>query len=432
MDSVYLRTGTALAAVVMFFCGVVSAGAQDRFEAPPINYSGATPDNPVARLREAVHADPGKLVREDRFGYLRSVLSLLNVPVESQVLVFSKTSLQQRHIAPSTPRALYFNDDVYVGTMPEGDVLEISVADPALGTVFYTLTQHPDENADFIRQVDNCLQCHGSTLTGGIPGHVMRSVYADAAGYPILSAGSYITTQNSLFTERWGGWYVTGSGGGPRHMGNLTSEAAQFDPGADREAVQTPLLLAQRVDPARYLSPQSDIVALLILAHQTQAHNLMTQANFETQYALRDQEVLDKMLNTPEGPLSDSTRRRIDSAVNKLADYLLFAGEPRLESPIVPSNEFAKVFAAAGPRDVKGRSLRDLDLQTRLFKYPLSYLIYSAQFDGLPAAAKAAVYQRLWDLLADTNNASPYDLATRQAIRQIVLETKSGLPAYWQ
>lgn len=432
MDSARTRIYPVFIAATVFFAVSLFAVAQDRFETPPINYSGATPDNPAARFREQVRSTPGVLKYEDRFGYLRSVLDALKVPVESQVLVFSKTSLQQRRIAPGTPRALYFNDDVYIGMVPNGEVVEISAADPALGTVFYSLTQHADQHAELIRQVDNCLQCHGSTLTGGIPGHIMRSVYTDVAGYPILSAGSYITTQNSPFAERWGGWYVTGSGGGPRHMGNLTAEASQFDPSADREAVQTPLLLEQHVDSSQYLSPTSDIVALLLLAHQTQVHNLLTQANFETQYALRDQEVLDKMLNNADGALSESTRRRIASVVNKLADYLLFTGEPRLQSPVVPSNNFAQVFAAQGPRDAKGRSLRDFDLQTRVFKYPLSYLIYSAQFDGLPPAAKDAVYKRLWDLLSDTNNESPYDLATRQAIRQIVLETKAGLPPYWQ
>lgn len=432
MDSAIVRIYPALCVLVALLCGAVPAAAQDRFESPPINYSGATPDNPASRFRELVRSTPGVLKYEERFGYLRSVLEALQVPVESQVLVFSKTSLQQRRIAPNTPRALYFNDDVYIGMVPNGEVVEISAADPALGTVFYSLTQHADQRAELIRQVDNCLQCHGSTLTGGIPGHIMRSVYTDVSGYPILSAGSYITTQNSPFAERWGGWYVTGSGGAPRHMGNLTAEASQFDPTADREAVQSPLLLEQHVDTSQYLSPKSDIVALLLLAHQTQVHNLLTQANFETQYALRDQEVLDKMLSNTDGALSESSRRRIDSVVNKLADYLLFLSEPRFQSPVVPSNNFAQVFAAQGPRDAKGRSLRDFDLQTRMFKYPLSYLIYSAQFEGLPAAAKEALYKRLWDLLADTNNTSPYDLATRQAIRQIVLETKPGLPAYWQ
>lgn len=416
-------------------CALASlpAAAQDRFEQSPINYSTAPGDNPVLRLQDALKTNPALLTHEDNFGYLRSVLKALDVPESSQVLVFSKTSLQARRIAPSTPRAIYFNDDVYIGAVPDGEVVEISAADPKLGAAFYTVPQNPNDHLAVIRQHDNCLQCHGGSLTGGYPGHAMRSVFTDVYGYPMTAAGSYQTTQNSAFPERWGGWYVTGTHGAQRHMGNSLAEEGPvpYEPRLDREAGANQLTLPRRVDPARYLTPHSDLVALLVLAHQVQAHNLMTQVSFETQYALKDQAVLDELLKTPEGELRESTRRRIESVVSKLVECLLFTREAPLTEVVAGTSTFAADFAVRGPRDPQGRSLREFDLRTRLFKYPLSYLIYSPQFEGLPPVAKDLIYRRLWDALQDTVP-GPLPAETRRATREILAATKPGLPDYWR
>jgi len=113
--------------------------AVDSFEQPPISYSDSRPANAIEELNDRLGSGAARLVFDHSLGYLRSVLDLLQVPISSQTLVFSKTSLQQRHISPRNPRAIYFNDEVYVGFVRGGDVLELSVADPQLGTVFYTL-----------------------------------------------------------------------------------------------------------------------------------------------------------------------------------------------------------------------------------------------------------------------------------------------------
>lgn len=412
-----------------------AAWGQDRFDAAPIAYSTATPDNPVSALQAAMAGGTATLAHDAQFGYLKTLLEALKIPVESQVLVFSKTSLQQRYIAPTSPRALYFNDDTYVGTVPQGDLIEISTADSALGAVFYALPQAPADKPAILREREDCLQCHSGSLTNGYPGHLFRSVYPDAQGYPILKAGSHRTTQDSPFKQRWGGWYVTGTHGALRHMGNAIAAPTEQDATLDPEPGANRVELDARVPRENYLSAHSDIVALMVLIHQVQVHNLITQAGFDTRLALWDQSIMDDMLKTPNSPPSDSTRRRIAHAGDKLIDGLLFVGEATFEGPIAGTSGFTETFAARGPRDSQGRSLRDFDLQHRLFAYPLSYLIYSEQFDGLPEQMKIYVYRRLWDILTGVDKSARYDHlggARRDAIRQILCETKAGLPLYWK
>ena len=435
MKSIKIHTKYMI--VVAMFTGILSgqALAADRFDEEPILYSTTKADNLISVMQEALDSHRIQLEHDKDFGYLASVLSALDVPQSSQVMVFSKTSFQNRYIAPTTPRAIYFNDEVYVGTVHYGDVLEISVTDPKLGAVYYTLSQEADVPPEFIRQSDNCLQCHASTLTQGIPGHVVRSVFPDDEGFPILKAGSHVTTQDSPFEERWGGWYVTGKHGAMRHMGNvLATETAKdaildSDAGANRESID------DRVNTDRYLTPHSDIVALMVLEHQTQMHNLITQANFETRMALKDQSVMDEILERDASILSDSTQRRIASVGEKLLDYMLFVNEVELEDPVKGTSDYMAFFPGQGPFDSQGRSLREFDLESRLFNYPLSYLIYTAQFDALPGAMKDYLYKRLWDILNGEDDADKYihlSNAKCRAIREILSETKDDLPEYWR
>src|SRR5688500_645780 len=203
---------------------LASAGAAlqcalaDEFERAPINYSRRSGDNRVTRLMADLHAGVKSLKHEANVGYLRSLLTALDVPQSSQTLVFSKTSLQRQRISPATPRALYFSDDTYVGFCRDGDVLEISTVDNELGAMFYTLDQTDKAASRITRQTDNCLICHGSSTTKGVPGFVVRSVYSDGGGYPILSSGTYRTDHTSPFHQRWGGWYVTGTHGSQKHL----------------------------------------------------------------------------------------------------------------------------------------------------------------------------------------------------------------------
>ncbi len=424
------------AAVLAVLSLAVPASAQvPDLEREPINYKTAPADNPVAALQEKVGKGQVKLPFDDDHGYLAGVLKELNVPVSSQVLVFSKTSLQRERITPKTPRALYFNDDVYVGFCLRGHVMELSAADPNLGTAFYTLDQEPAERPRFTRQTDNCLVCHASSSTQGAPGHLLRSVYTDREGFPILSAGSFRTDDTSPFKERWGGWYVTGTHGRQEHMGNWVVQNKQHPEAEGHAAGQNVVDLHDRFTVDNYLSPHSDLVALMNLEHQTECHNRITRAGILTRQALFHEATLNKELNEPAGKRWDSTTRRVESAGEPLVQYMLFSGEAKLTDPVAGTSGFAKEFAARGPFDKRGRSLREFDLKTRLFKYPCSYLIYSKAFATLPAPVKDYVLRRLHEVLTGKDKTEPFahlSPADRKAILEILRDTLPDLPAYWR
>jgi hypothetical protein len=404
-------------------------------DAEPIRYSSATPANAVWRLQEDLAAGKASLRHDKRHGYLRDLLKALQVPESSQVLVFSKTSLQRHRISPVRPRAIYFNDDVYVGFCQNGDVIELSAADPNLGTVFSTLDQKKTDRAVITRQGEACLLCHGSSQNEGLPGHLVRSVYPDARGLPVLSAGSHRTDHTSPLRERWGGWYVTGTSGTQTHLGNLTVAERTRPEEVDNRAGVNVTDLGRYFKTGLYLTPHSDLVALMVLEHQTAAHNRLTRANFLTRLALHDEAELNKALGRTMPGHSESTVGRIQNAGEPLLKYLLFGEEAPLSGPVQGTSGFAEAFARRGPFDKQGRSLRDFDLRRRMFKYPCSYLIYSAAFDGLPAEVKDYVYRRLWEVLTGKDTGKDFahlSTADRLAVREILLETKANLPDYWR
>jgi hypothetical protein len=400
----------------------------------PINYTTAKPNNRVAELQARLDAGTAKLEFADDRGYLPALLAALDVPRSSQVLVFSKTSFQRDRITPKTPRAVYFNDEVYVGFCLRGDVLEVSAADAGLGTAFYTLDQQPAGGPRFTRQTDTCLTCHATSANGGVPGHLVRSVFTDRLGLPILSAGSHRTDHTSPLAERWGGWYVTGRHGAQTHMGNWVVENEK-DPVAEGNAGgQNVTELKSRFTVANYLTPHSDLVALLVLEHQTECHTLLARAMIETRQARHYEAGLNKSLGEPAGKKWDSVTRRIEAAGDRLVKYLLFAGEARLDGPVAGTSDFSKEFAARGPFDRQGRSLRQFDLKTRLFKYPCSYLVYSRGFTTLPADVKDYTLKRLYEVLTgkDTSPAFAHlSTADRRAVLEILRDTLPDLPGYW-
>jgi hypothetical protein len=414
--------------------GLAGLALADDFDRPPINYSTARADNLVTRLQQRIDGGQVRLSFADEFGYLPAVLKELKVPTSSQMLVFSKTSLQRDRIAPRTPRAVYFADDVYIGFCRLGEVMEVAVADPQLGNVFYTLPQEPAAKPTFRRQTENCLSCHLSRHQW-IPALTVRSVYPDREGNPILSGGSFRTDHTSPLKERWGGWYVTGTHGKQTHLGNLILPRRTVPDDLVNGDGMNVADLKGRIDPGMHLTPHSDIVALMVLEHQTEMHNRIAAANYQTKLAHRDADVINELDNAPRGRLTEGTARRVDAAAEQLVKYLLFADEARLTDAVQGTSPFAEEFAKRGPFDNKGRSLRQLDLQSRLFKYPCSYLIYSPAFDGLSASVKERIWQRLWDVLTGKKSGNDYahlSAADRQAIKEILIATKPGLPEYWR
>lgn len=410
-----------------------TAAGQD-IERPPINYSEAVPQNAVSRLQEGLVAGTAKLEYAGEHGYLRSLLRALDVPESSQVLVFSKTSLQRERISPKTPRAIYFNDEVMVGFCLRGQVIEISAADEALGTTFYTLDQAREERPSPVRQTESCLLCHASSTNQGIPGHLVRSLFVDRRGDPLFASGSFRTDHASPLAERWGGWYVTGTSGDQKHMGNLICQGSKKPEEIDNADGINVVDLKDRFTVSFYPTPHSDIVALMVLEHQVGMLNRLARAGMEARMALHYEQEINKALGRPDDEKSDSARSRIRSAGDAVVRYMLFDDEIRLTDRIQGTSSFAADFAARGPRDAKGRSLRDLDLNTRLFRHPCSYLIYSRAFDSLPAEMKEHIYRRLWEILdgRGTKDDPLLSQEDRTAIIEILRETKPGLPDYWK
>ena len=419
---------------VLMLC-VSPASATDEIELPPIEYSQSMPHDCVAQLAERLAAGTERLSYDDQVGYLPALLEALEIPIESQMLVFSKTSLQRHRISPRTPRAIYFNDDVYVGYCRSGDVLEISATDPLLGTVFYTLDQKNAEQAVLLRQTENCLVCHSSSRTGSVPGHLARSLFVDGSGQPILSAGSHAVDYTTPFEKRWGGWYVTGTHGAQQHLGNLVIRGQQVVEPVDNSQGQNVTDLHDRFAVDKYLAPHSDIVALMVLEHQAAVHNRITRANYTARQALRYEQEMNRALGEPAEHRLESTTRRIQSAGDDLIDALLCVGEAKLTAPVKGTSGYTEKFSRQEPRDSRGRSLREFDLQRRLFKYPCSYLIYSPSFDALPPEMSDYVWRRLWDVLSAREPEAKFAHLSsddRRAIREIVQATKSNLPDYWR
>lgn len=406
--------GALFAAVVFIAWGSAHAELNDRVS-PPLdhpaieyfNYLKHPARDPVALLKQKLEDGKIQLQFDSSKGYLPSVLEALHVPVESQLSVFSKTSLQIDYINPSNPRTIFFNDSVVVAWV-RGGFMELAALDPTQGVHFYTLQQQRVPQPSFVRR-DDCLRCHRSDLSLGVPGYVVRSFYTLPDGSPKLILGAFTTDHRSPFKERWGGWYVTGSIAHARHMGNAVLSGPD-DPD----------------NPSSFTAPHnpgaaSDIVALLVFDHQMHMANLITRVGWEVRCAQYD-----KMPR----PEFDTLLRQ---SAEELVDYLLFIDEAPLPGPVHTAAAFAEKFAAQGPRDSHGRSLRDFDLKTRLFRYPCSYLIYSPAFDGLPAPAKQAIYARMWQILSGQEHDPRYariSPADRAAIIQILRETKPDL-ARW-
>ncbi len=387
------------------------------FEEDSINYNNAVATNAVAQLQKRLETGAVTLKHDDSYGYLLAVLEELKIPKSSQMLVFSKTSLQRELISPATPRSLFFNDNIYVGFIPGAPLIEVSVADPKLGGVFYTVEQTASKAT--LARNNQCLECHASAKTMGVPGHLVRSFATDESGVVDLGTGISQVNHRTPLDERWGGWYVTGTHGRQTHRGNLVGKAAFQQQTKEPNYAGNVTNLSAYLDVSRYVAKESDIVALMVLEHQTHMHNFITRLNYEATLHLQQYGHVRYLKNTAESFLK----------------YLLFAEEAPLSEAVQGKPQFVKDFTAQGPRDRLGRSLRDFDLHKRVFKYPCSYLIYSDGFDALPAPMKEHLYGRLREILSGKDQSPTYASlapATRQAIREILIETKSDLSASWK
>lgn len=385
---------------------------------PAIAYSTAPLSNVVDALNRRLQDGSVTLTFDGRSGYLASALDALKLPVDSQLLVFTPLSLQGRLINPSNPRALFFNERVALGWVRGGELLEVAAHDDRSGIVFYTLEQRPAERPVFKREF-RCLGCHMSGDTLGVPGLMMFSTTPAGSGGDEKIAA---VDQRSAIAGRWGGWFVTGGSAAVRHLGNGVPALSPPLP-----ALPTTEGLFDRDG---FRAASSDIAALLAFSHQTQMINLLTRASWEARAA-------DPALHpgsAGSAAQGQSLAAMMAGVAEEVVDYMLFIGEAPLPGAVGSPSGFAARLSASGPRDRHGRSLYELDLKTRLLKYPCSYLIYSPAFDALPPAAKTAIYARLWHVLSGGAREPRYrslSSTDRQAIVEILRDTKPDLPAYF-
>ena len=382
-------------------------------EHPAIEYATRPARDPVAVLNRALDAGQVSFSFEPQSGYLRSVLRALKVPIESQMLVLSRTGVQRLFTSPANPRALYYNDSVAVGFIRGSPFLELMAHDPEQGAVFYTLDQRATDLPAFSRQTA-CLTCHVAAATMEVPGFMTRSLYAGEDGNQRLRLGSHLVDHRTPFEERWGGFFVTGSHGTMRHLGNTVvganDEPRSLVPGGALN-VRT---LDGAVDLTGYVSTHSDVAALAVFDHQTRALNLLTRLGWEARVAAHEGR-----------PVVEAPA--IAGLVEELVDYLLFVDEAPILGGIKGTSGFAEWFSAQGARDARGRSLHQLDLTTRLMRYPCSYTIYSPAFDALPPPVKAAVYARLRAVLSGADRSPKYTRLSardRTAVLEILRDTK--------
>ncbi|MCP4192537.1 MAG: hypothetical protein GY768_18135 [Planctomycetaceae bacterium] len=421
-------------AMLLLPCWAAPCLAQLDIELAPFKYSKTADNNQITELIDKLKSGDVTLEYDAKHGYLKSLLEALRIPVSSQVLVFSKTSMQFAHISPQRPRAIYFGDDVYVAWVRETSIMEISTTDPTLGAAFYTLRATP-KRATIKRQLYNCLSCHVSTLTKGVPGHTVRSVLPNPDGTIDPKRKSHVTDHKSPLAERWGGWYVTGKHGEMEHMGNAVVRNGQLLPANNGNQTDLKKFFYTK----NWLTPHSDIVALMVLEHQTQMQNTFTLANFTIRRAQHEHNGAYGLggPETNKTAAREATRElelRTKLAAKKIVDYMLFVDEAKVTSEVQHATQFASDFASRGPTDKSGRSLRKFNLKTRLFQYPCSYLIYSPAFDALEKPLRNEVYLQLWNVLTGKDQSSEYSHLngdTRTAILEILQQTKAQLPPYW-
>jgi hypothetical protein len=364
---------------------ILAAAAQNPYRAT------IAPDNLAIQYATAPTADPAaKLIDCNAPLDLPALLHALHIDASSQALVFARDSFQASRISPRNPRAIYFTDDAAVGWVRGSRDLEIAATDPRLGPVFY---KYSTETGRLTRETV-CLQCHQGAATLGVPGIFVGSVFPDSTGTPSRD-GAIITDHRTPFADRWGGWYVTAlHGEQPDRANGVASDPAEPRAIAN-DGKRNLASLAKEVNLAGYLEPTSDIVALMTFEHQTQMTNMMTRLAWESRIA-----------EAAHKPLPD---------VEEIVAYMTFRDEVPLPEPIEGASSFTADFARRGP-------LREFDLRTRLFRYPLSYMIYSAQFNALPDGVRNRIYRRLFDELR----------AKSPETVEILRKTKPDLPEYWR
>jgi hypothetical protein len=397
------------------------------YDLEPHDYFGAPLNDPMSALLKRL-GDPNKALSEPNGKPLvKRLLKELDIPVESQVLVFTKTSLQRRVVNPASPRALYFNEDVYLGWMPNGRI-EIASMDPKLGGVFYFQRPLDDQEQPIFYREESCLGCHAGSATNFLPGLLARSVFSDRKGRSLKSVNTFERIGHQVpFEKRWGGWLVSGKVGSAKHMGNALASV---------EGRKPKLLPAKQpsefFDPDLHLRPDSDVLAMLLHDHQISMHHWMMEAHYRVRQGFFDAKVEDESRASLEA-IESEDREDLERCLDRLMRYLLFADEaPMGEETWKDGGDYRKVFLTNRKQTSDGRSLKDLRMRERIFEYRCSYMIYSNAFAALPLSLREEVYHRLHHIL--TNGADDFGhlgQEEREGILSILTETLPEAAAFW-
>lgn len=404
----------------------VFAQTEASFDYPPLRYESAPTDTTLDRLDRDLEAGRKSLSLDARFGYLPALLDALNLPRQSQVLVFSKTSFQNDLITPRTPRAIYFDDTTSVAWIPGSPSIELAALDARQGVIFYTLDPPADgQTPRLMRNNKDCLTCHSNFRTQSVPGRVVRSVYTQPDGTPLELRHDRVASLALPLEERWGGWYATGFHGTHTHLGNAADPLA-----ADAPPRFNRMDLSDRIDPSRYLEPGSDLVALMVLEHQAHVTNLIVRAGFRSRILLDRQAVADRAAGRPGSALLPETLEALRPHGEALLRALLLTDEAPLRGPVRGSSGFAAEYSRKGPRDIARRSLYDLDLKDRLYRHRCSPMILHPAVAQLPKPMRAWLAGRLKEILIRPDAGDDYPHLTpedRRAILEILRAVRPEL-----
>ncbi|PAW91526.1 MAG: hypothetical protein B9S33_00630 [Pedosphaera sp. Tous-C6FEB] len=394
------------------------AGDYQDFDQPPHDYWKRAPQDRFSRWMNDVKAGRVQLDYSGEKAFIASVLKSLDIPASSQMLSFSTTSLQLSLISPRTPRALYFNEDVYVGYVVGGKV-EVVAVDPELGGIFYIFDIPRNGQPPRPERATRCMNCHAREDTGYVPGLVVKSVIPGPTGGSLESFRQALSGHGVPLNQRFGGWYLTGAGGLTNHLANFYGRSTP------QGIVRNPIPPGTMFSYDRYLVAHSDLLPQLLHEHQIGFVNRAIEATYRTR----------TYLDAGQGKLSPEHAKILDEQAKGLTRYLLFADEvPLPVGGVAGDEEFKTDFLSQRHIGPGGAALKDFELRTRLFQNRCSYMIYSAAFRGLPAEMKQRVFARLAQAL-DSGKPNPefayLPAAEKQKLRGILRETVVGLPSGW-
>jgi len=378
----------------------------------PHHYWEAQPQDRFTRLADELESGRRQLPKGDDLTVLRGLLEALDIPVSSQRLVFSATSLQSGLIHARNPRAIYFNEDTSVGYVPGGR-LEILSIDPQLGAIFYIFDLPKDSHLPFIDRSTRCMNCHQGERMNFIPGHALESAIPSMTGGTLEAFRRRQFGHGVPLQDRLGGWHVTGEGSIKKHHGNVVGKLSP-------QGLQTTFYKpGELFSWSRYPVETSDMLAHLLHEHQAGFINMVLEGTYRARYALHQSG----------GQLSQGQRQMLDAHAARLVRYVLFADEVPLPAGGIPGDpSYKKAFQSHQRHALpSGASLRDLDLNSRLLRYRCSYMIHTPMWDAMPEPLLQRVHEHLKQALDEKHPSAEYAyLGTeeKRVIRAILTQSK--------